>query len=136
MLTDSLMVIAAVSIAHVFRYMVIPGPDDLVADPFFVTVSAALMIAWLTFLALFRTRDPKILDSGYRQYQAIARASFDLFAAVALVSKVYLARGYIAIAAVLGVGLLRQSFRVELVDPTPPRARRPDGQRVCHRRGI
>lgn len=109
MLTDSLMVVAAVSIAHVLRYMVIPRQENLAGHPFFVLVSAGLMIAWLTFLALFRTRDPKILDSGYRQYQAVARASFNLFAAVAivaLVSKVYLARGYIAIAAVLGVGLL------------------------------
>jgi exopolysaccharide biosynthesis polyprenyl glycosylphosphotransferase len=108
LLTDFAVITFAVAVAHVTRYYLVPGPMHRVGA-YLYEVSIGLVVAWMIFLMMFRTREPRILDSGYRQYQAVARASFNLFAAiaiVALVSKLQFSRGFIAMAGILGVSLL------------------------------
>lgn len=108
-LTDALAVAGAVGAAHVVRYHVIPPGSVDFSQMYVSWVSGGLIVAWLLCLAAWRTRDPKILEAGPRQYQAVARASFNLFAALAiaaLVFKLNFSRGFIAMAGVLGIVLL------------------------------
>ena len=78
-------------------------------------VSLLLFLFWMTALSVSRTRGPKILDSGAAQYQAVARASFNVFACVAIVALVFRAnpsRVFIGIAGILGLCLLFLSRRL------------------------
>jgi exopolysaccharide biosynthesis polyprenyl glycosylphosphotransferase len=110
-ISDAVVVAIAVAIAHVVRYFVLPVPPEalLVRGPSFLDTSITLFAGWMIALAVFRTRDPKVLDSGTSQYQAVARATFTLFAwlaIVALLFKWHPSRGFIAMSFTLGLGLL------------------------------
>ncbi|HKY56643.1 MAG TPA: sugar transferase [Aeromicrobium sp.] len=109
--TDVLALATAITIAHVVRYAVLPIPGDVLGAgyPAFVVGSFALFAIWMIALSIGRTRSPKILDSGAVQYQAVARASFNVFACIAIVSLVIRAspsRIFVGMAGVLGLGLL------------------------------
>ena len=115
--TDALALAVAIGTAHVVRYAVLPAPGDMVsaAHPVLLLVSLALFVIWMTALSIGRTRGPKILDAGAAQYQAVARASFNVFACIAIVALVLRAspsRLFIGIAGVLGLTLLFLSRRV------------------------
>ncbi len=72
-------------------------------------VTATVFVGWMIALAVFRTRDPKTLDAGSRQYQSVARATFALFAwiaIVALLAKWDVSRGFIALSFTIGFTLL------------------------------
>ncbi len=109
-LSDALVLITAIGIAHVTRYVLLPvpaGPGAFYADRLFF--SAFLFVVWMISLAISRTRDTKLLDSGSRQYQAVARASFNVFAwlaITALVLRASTSRLFIAMAGLLGLALL------------------------------
>ncbi|MFD1810860.1 sugar transferase [Rhodococcus gannanensis] len=106
--TDGLIVLAAVVLAHVVRF----GESDLLAvgtvsESNYVVVSACLVVAWTATLAMFRTRSRRVIGSGYDEYQRVVSGTLWMFGAVAIVAlvvKLDLARGYLAIA--LPVGLL------------------------------
>nr|WP_253261106.1 sugar transferase [Rhodococcus ruber] len=110
--TDNLIVVLAVVLAHVVRF----GESDLLATtPYpevnYAVVSVCLVVAWAGTLALFRTRSRRVIGSGYEEYQRVISGTLRLFGAIAivdLVSKVDLARGYLAIA--LPIGLLTLLF--------------------------
>lgn len=83
--------------------------------PNLLFISLMLFVVWMTALSVSRTRGPKILDSGAAQYQAVARASFNVFAGIAIVALVLRAspsRLFIGIAGILGLVLLFISRRV------------------------
>jgi exopolysaccharide biosynthesis polyprenyl glycosylphosphotransferase len=65
---------------------------------------------WLSALAIFQTRSPRVIGAGIDEYRRIGSASFWTFGIIAMVTllaKVELARGYLAIALPVGtVGLL------------------------------
>jgi len=81
-ISDAVVVAVAIAVAHVVRYVILPVTPEalLLRGPSFLQISLTLYVGWMIALAVFRTRDPKVLDSGMRQYQAIARATFTLFA--------------------------------------------------------
>jgi exopolysaccharide biosynthesis polyprenyl glycosylphosphotransferase len=111
LVTDAVVVGLAVMVAHTVRYYAFPVPQALLdqARPGVWTVSIAVFIGWMIALAVFRTRDPKTLDSGVRHYQAVARSTFTLFAWVAITALLFkwqLSRGFIAISFTLGLSLL------------------------------
>jgi exopolysaccharide biosynthesis polyprenyl glycosylphosphotransferase len=71
--------------------------------------SALFAIGWLSALAGFRTRSPRIIGTGVEEYQRVVSASFWTFGAIAMVTlllKVDIARGYLAVALPGGVLLL------------------------------
>lgn len=107
--TDTIAVLLAVGVAHVVRYELIPlGAFDF-SSMNVNQVSVGLAAAWLIFLALWRTRDPKIIEAGPLEYQAVARASFNVFATlavIALIFKLDFSRGFIAMAGIGGAILL------------------------------
>jgi len=115
--TDALALAVAISVAHVTRYAFLPVPEDFVSptNVKLLIASSALFVVWMAALSVGRTRGPKILDSGAAQYQAVGRASFNVFAGIAIVALVVKAnpsRVFIGIAGILGVALLFLSRRV------------------------
>ncbi|HUS20658.1 MAG TPA: sugar transferase [Aeromicrobium sp.] len=114
--TDALVLAAAISIAHVVRYAVLASPGEMTpTDPKLLIGSGALFVGWMTALSISRTRGSKVLDSGAGQYQAVAKASFNVFAWIAIVALVFHAnpaRMFVGIAGVLGVCLLFLSRRI------------------------
>jgi exopolysaccharide biosynthesis polyprenyl glycosylphosphotransferase len=109
-MTDAVALAVAIGVAHVARYALIPGRAGAsVSNRYLVAGSICLFLVWMIALSVSRTRNSKILDSGARQYQAVARASFAVFgwtAIVALVFRIHPPRLFIGIAGVLGVSLL------------------------------
>ncbi|MGI9085872.1 MAG: sugar transferase [Aeromicrobium sp.] len=122
LVTDVLVVGFAVSLAHIVRYYVIPAPQILLDQnyPGIWPVSITVFVGWIIALAVFRTRDPKTLDSDARQYQAVARATFALFAWVAITALLFkwdIARAFIAFSFTIGLTLLfleRRAWRTWL----------------------
>ncbi|WP_374977076.1 sugar transferase [Microbacterium trichothecenolyticum] len=71
--------------------------------------SAALVIAWMWALSLIDSRDHRIIGAGPTEYVRVARASFTLFGAIAILAfllRVDVARGYLLITLPLGIFVL------------------------------
>ncbi|UXA07487.1 sugar transferase [Mycobacterium sp. SMC-2] len=103
-ISDALIVCASVILAQYALFGVsprIPGysrPVTILSSFIFVTI-------WLSFLAIFQTRSPRIIGAGLDEYRRIATASFWTFgmiAMLALLARVEPPRIYLAI--VLHVG--------------------------------
>jgi len=78
----------------------------------YTTVSAVLVVAWMIMLDVFATRDHKVIGSGTLEYKRVADATvllFGLFAIVAFLLKIDLARGYFLTALPAGLLLLLTS---------------------------
>jgi exopolysaccharide biosynthesis polyprenyl glycosylphosphotransferase len=108
--TDGFALAFAIAGAHALRYVVLPMPSKLGPEhPYLIAVSVVLWVLWMTSLALSRTRDAKVLDSGATQYQLVARASFHVFgwlAITTLVLRLAMSRGFLLIAGIAGLLLL------------------------------
>ncbi|MFN3540548.1 MAG: sugar transferase [Rhodococcus sp. (in: high G+C Gram-positive bacteria)] len=106
--TDVVVVVFSVALAQVVRF----GDGDVATTGLFPTVtytgvSIALAVLWIAFLAIFRTRSPRVIGNGAEEYRRIVSATFRLFGVIAIVSLLFridFARLYLAIA--LPVGLL------------------------------
>ncbi|MEV5071121.1 sugar transferase [Microbacterium sp. LMI12-1-1.1] len=71
--------------------------------------SAVVIIAWMWALSLIDSRDHRIIGAGNTEYVRVARASFTLFGAIAILAfllRVDVARGYLLIALPLGIFVL------------------------------
>lgn len=104
--TDVAIVIAAVAAAQLIRFgeLHVGGTKTFAS---YTGVSIALAAIWIAFLAIFRTRSPRVIGNGAEEYRRLVSATFRLFGVVAILSllfKVDIARLYLAIA--LPVGLL------------------------------
>lgn len=108
---DALVVIVAMMVAYLVRF----EPEErwpVVSGDFAVSyavLSVLLAVAWLLALTIGRTWDRRILGWGPAEYARVFRASWQLFAVVAVVAylaKADVARGYLAVAFPLGVVLL------------------------------
>jgi exopolysaccharide biosynthesis polyprenyl glycosylphosphotransferase len=109
LISDTLVIAFAVAVAHVVRYAVLPAPPTALTLPGPVQVSTTVFLGWMIALTVFRTRDPKVLDAGTTQYQSLARATFTIFAWLAIVALLFKwnpSRGFIALAFTLGLTLL------------------------------
>ncbi|WP_375000603.1 sugar transferase [Aeromicrobium sp. CTD01-1L150] len=108
----------AITVAFVVAYLVRVGPWPTPAPPGrleYWIVSAGFVLAWLTAMAVFRTRDHKLLGAGAAEYQAIGKATFFVFgwiAILALLLKADLSRGYLLLAFGIGFTLLLVSRKV------------------------
>jgi exopolysaccharide biosynthesis polyprenyl glycosylphosphotransferase len=75
-------------------------------------VSALLVLSWMVALAMFDTRDSRVLGSGSTEYKRLVDATIRLFGAVAIVAfllQLSLARGYIITSFPIGLGALLAS---------------------------
>ncbi|WP_068275670.1 sugar transferase [Aldersonia kunmingensis] len=111
--TDVVAVCVAVAVAQVVRFGSSAETTDLDWAPNssvgYSFVSVILMLCWVGFLALFNTRSPRVIGAGAEEYRLIASATFRLFGVIAIVAlllRMDIARGYLAIAFPLGLLLL------------------------------
>jgi exopolysaccharide biosynthesis polyprenyl glycosylphosphotransferase len=68
-------------------------------------ISVILTVAWVAFLALFGTRDSRVIGTGNLEYKRVFDATIRLFGMVAIAAfllKLDLARGYIVLALPVG----------------------------------
>jgi exopolysaccharide biosynthesis polyprenyl glycosylphosphotransferase len=68
-------------------------------------ISIILILAWVTFLALFGTRDSRVIGTGNNEYRRVVDATIRLFGLVAIAAFLFqldLARGYIILALPVG----------------------------------
>lgn len=115
-ITDTVMVVGGVVLAQSVRFG--RAPTSLYFLSHYATpYSALLIVLWLAALAAVRTRSPRIVGTGFVEYQRVAAASFLTFGALAiaeLLMKLEVARGYLAVAlpvGVLGLMLNRYAWR-------------------------
>ena len=107
--SDVVVVVAAVAVAQYIRFGEVTAisSDSLIGH---FGMSIALASIWIGFLAIFRTRSPRVIGTGAEEYRRIVSATFRLFGVIAIVSllvRVDIARLYLAIALPAGlIGLL------------------------------
>lgn len=104
--TDVLVVILSVALAQIVRFGDVEM-TGLLSTMTYTGVSVALAGLWIAFLAIFRTRSPRVIGNGAEEYRRIVSATFRLFGVIAIASLLFridIARLYLAIA--LPVGLL------------------------------
>ncbi|WP_194420370.1 sugar transferase [Microbacterium abyssi] len=71
--------------------------------------SAALIVVWVWSLGLIDSRSHRVIGTGTAEYVRVARASFTVFGAVAIIAfltRVDVARGYLLISLPIGVATL------------------------------
>ncbi|WP_374026092.1 sugar transferase [Mycobacterium sp. HNNTM2301] len=108
-ITDSMIVCASVFFAQFVRFGESPSTSGYPGQ--LMTLFSLLFAAlWLSSIAVFRTRSPRIIGAGIDEYRRLTSASFWTFGIIAMVTllaKIELARGYLAVALPVGtVGLL------------------------------
>jgi exopolysaccharide biosynthesis polyprenyl glycosylphosphotransferase len=113
-MTDSLVVCAAVVLAQYVRFGPTHSPPGY--HQYFVpSFSVLFVIVWLSALAGFRTRSPRVIGTGIEEYRRVITASFATFGAIAIVTlllNVDIARGYLAVALPAGtLGLVLSRWR-------------------------
>ena len=107
-ITDAVVITVAVVAALLLRF----GAGDNESLTSYVLVPALIATGWLACLAIFRTRAPSVIGVGTEEYRRVWTATLATFGAVTIVTslvKFDIARGYLAIALPLGVGLLTLS---------------------------
>jgi exopolysaccharide biosynthesis polyprenyl glycosylphosphotransferase len=111
-ITDFLVITWAVFGTQVARFgtsdtqLVVPGTTRY-SGLSYTLVSIILIVTWVTILALFQTRDPRIIGTGNVEYRRIIDSTLRLFGLLAIAAFLLhldLARAYVIIA--LPVGLL------------------------------
>jgi exopolysaccharide biosynthesis polyprenyl glycosylphosphotransferase len=115
-ITDIAIILAVVCAAMFVRF----GFDDATASvgkagvysTNYWTISVVVVLAWMLALAVYRTRDSRVIGMGAIEYKRVINSSaltFGILAIVFLVGKVEIARGYFIIAFPLGTLALLMS---------------------------
>jgi len=109
--TDSLVVAVSVASAQLFWFGLdtreVSWEFDVALG--YTLVSVIIGVAWMVVLAAYSTRDRKIVGSGTLEYKRTADATirlFGIFAIVAYLLQIELARGYFLTALPMGLALL------------------------------
>lgn len=105
---DLAAVVVAVVSAQWLRF---EGPlAEVYATLPYTVVSATLILTWVLFLTIHRTRSQRIIGEGPEEYRRVFSATLSMFGLIAIISmlfKLEIARGYLAIALPVGLfGLL------------------------------
>jgi exopolysaccharide biosynthesis polyprenyl glycosylphosphotransferase len=103
-ISDSVIVFASVMLAQFVRF-----GDNLTTSGYpgavITSFSLLFVVLWMSFLAVFHTRSTRIVGAGIDEYRRIVSASFWTFGTIAmttLLAKIFLARGYLAVALPVG----------------------------------
>ena len=106
---DLLLLVVAFVLAHVARFpweLPVVRPAEGLLE---FTVAPVIVVLWSVLLGVFRSRDLRIVGFGNEEYRRVLTASLVAGAVVAVVAYaagVDLARGYVAIAFPVGLGLV------------------------------
>ena len=116
LVTDTLVVCGGVILAQYVRFGHAPTSPVFLSH-YATAYSALIIILWLSALAVLHTRSPKVVGTGIEEHRRVVVASFWTFGAIAIVellSKLEIARLYLAVAlpvGVLGLVLSRYIWR-------------------------
>jgi exopolysaccharide biosynthesis polyprenyl glycosylphosphotransferase len=108
---DVVVVVLALAVAQMVRL----GRPITAWDPasiYFAVLSAFVAGIWLTLLAAYRTRSPRIVGAGVEEYRRVVSASLATIGVVAVALMIFrpeYARGYLAVAFPLGLAGLMVS---------------------------
>src|ERR1700736_2956382 len=108
LMTDVAIVVGSILVAQFVRF----GQSSLstFASSRLPLFSILFALLWLSALAIFHTRSPRVIGGGIDEYRSVVSASFWTFGAIAigaLLFKLEIARGYLAVALPVGtVGLI------------------------------
>ena len=83
--------------------------DSRLSDFSYWLFSALLVVVWMWALSLIDSRDHRVIGAGTTEYVRVARASFTVFGAIAILAfllRIDVARGYLLIALPLGIAML------------------------------
>jgi exopolysaccharide biosynthesis polyprenyl glycosylphosphotransferase len=103
-ISDSVIVFVSVTLAQFVRFGENLTTSGYTA-PVMTAFSLLFMVLWMSFLAVFHTRSTRIIGAGIDEYRRIASASFWTFGTLAmatLLARIFLARGYLAVALPVG----------------------------------
>ncbi|WP_163276202.1 sugar transferase [Cellulomonas iranensis] len=108
--TDALALTIAVGVAYLVRFP-IDGHAYVSGEfsPSYLAVSISLLATWFAALAVGRTRDRRLLGGGSAEFARVFEVTWHLFAGVAIVAyllRMEIGRGYLGVAAPLGLALL------------------------------
>jgi exopolysaccharide biosynthesis polyprenyl glycosylphosphotransferase len=115
-ITDFVVVCAAVVLAQYVRFGPTLSPPGYLKY-YVPAFSVLFVIVWLSALAGFHTRSPRLIGTGIEEFRRVVAASFWTFGAIAIVTlllKLDIARGYLAVAlpaGTLGLVLSRSIWR-------------------------
>ena len=104
LLTDILVVVIALARAQIFSGLPITATD--VASVYYQILSLLIAAIWLTMLAAYRTRSPRIIGVGVEEYRRVMSATLATVAVIAIVLMILrpgYARGYLAVGLPLGL---------------------------------
>jgi exopolysaccharide biosynthesis polyprenyl glycosylphosphotransferase len=108
-ITDCVVVCAAVMLAQYVRFGPTLSPPGYIKY-YVLGFSVLFVIVWLSALAGFHTRSPRLIGTGIEEFRRVVAASFWTFGAIAIVTlllKLDIARGYLAVALPAGtIGLV------------------------------
>ena len=122
---DLVAVTLAVAVAHLARFGVEPefmsggGPSVNIS---YLVVSTGIWAAWMMALAVYRTRDPRVIGAGVDEYKRVVSSTvivMGLIAMFCLAFQVDISRAYFALAFPIGLGgliLSRFLLRLWLAD--------------------
>jgi len=106
LISDALVVCASITLAQYVRF----GDWPDFPSPVRTLFSFIFVALWLSFLAIFNTRSPRVVGAGIDEYRRIVSASFWTFGIIAmagLLANIEPSRVYLAIALPVGtMGLL------------------------------
>ena len=103
--TDTAIVLAALAVAFFVRIADSPARAGQLSLPFWL-ICVCMLIAWDTALAVFHTRDARVVGVGLGEYKQVVSASivaFGLLAMAFMVLKIDTARHYLVVAVPLGI---------------------------------
>src|SRR5271166_1985451 len=103
-ITDSLIICASVALAQYIRFGDSPLASGYQGEV--MTLFSVLFAAlWLSSIAMFHARSIRVIGGGIEEYRRIVNASFWTFGMIAIVNllaRIFLARGYLAVALPVG----------------------------------
>lgn len=107
-ITDTLVIAGAVLVAQWARVMADATFEAWGSEHLrYTLISIVLAVLWLSFLAINRTRSPRVVGSGPEEYRRVVTSTVRLFGLIAMGSlllKFDLGRGYLAVG--FSVGLM------------------------------
>jgi hypothetical protein len=127
-ITDLLVIIWAVLGAIIIRFGSAAAASP---EPEYITFIVMLVATWVLMLHLHDVYDRRLLGHGPEEYKVVAKASFQLFAVLAIVSyllRLEVARGFVAIA--MPAGMLDHSLSADARAAAPARGHLVDHQSV------
>lgn len=109
--TDALALAIALAVAYAVRFP-LNGTAAVVSgefSPSYLSLSVVLFAAWMGALTFGRTRDRRLVGAGPGEFTRVFEVTWHLFATVAIIGFLFrmdIGRGYLGIAAPLGLGLV------------------------------